>query len=465
METRAPVVARGAWYGWRLPSLAAAACAGALVLVSIVALATRHVPWSIEGSDKLFAGAPPVLSASIVVFALAAAYSLAKSVFIARAGRVVIDDDGVVLKRGLFRRTRVAWSELEAYSDASSGRVDLVKKGESFARPKLAIPTRSDETHAAVLAALDAHGLRRIEVSSRGRRLARAAIAGAGALLVLFAVLHVANARYRKFEELANRRLPPADTAALLSETVSIRYVVRPVIGAEDGICLEIRPVVLNVPGILVERSGVFVHLTTQVELDGKSISKTRSTLNSDSGDPFSFYDPVNHFPYGDVVRSSARGLAPGRHELHLISSLKMVMSNGECVKESRIPIEIVEGSLAEKNVKLVRGIVPDFFVEVDPRAERLEIGVNNDLPRALAARMECLEGEKVLVSDTLFWRAQRGPISEFHSDWYPKLSPGRHVLKVRLTPDPKSVYQNSNSDVTEILGETFEREVVVDVP
>jgi hypothetical protein len=456
------VVARGPWYGWRVPSFAGSGCGGLFVLVSILALG--RLPWAVAGSEKLFANAP-LLTASVVVFALAVSYSLAKSVFLARAGRVELDDEGIVFRRGLFLKTRVAWSALEGFSDASSGRVDLVKKGERFARPSLAIPTRDDASRAAVLAALDAHGLRRLEASSRGRRLVRAAVAGVVAVLVFDGAVYLANARYRRLHAMWPRRFSFEEDCAFVDGCTSVRHLVRPVIGSEDLLYVESRPA-LHTAAFFVLEEQVSLDLVTHVEVDGAPVASSPDRVG------FGYRIGGWWFLYGAPsfsAQSQFGPLTPGHHVLRLVSNV--YVKSGTAAKVTTTSIDVVPGSIAARTVKLVRGPVPPVSVEARWSSGRWYPMVGyEDRSHALAMRVDFLEGgtelgRGALVAPAPAWGNQflRGPGGKFFQE--PKLTKGHHVLVARFTPDPKLAFEN-DVEITEILGfETFEREVVVDAP
>jgi hypothetical protein len=474
------VVARGPWYGWRVPSLAASACGGGLVLASILALG--RLPWAIEGSGKLFADAP-LAAASVVVFAVGASYMIARSIFIARAGRVELDDEGIVFQRGFIVKKRVAWSELEAFSDASSGRVDLVKKGEGFARPWLAIPTRDDATRAAVLAALDAHGLRRVEVSLRGRRLVRAAVVGVAAVLVFNGAVYVANHRYRRLKAMSTRKPSVEDSqlkamsprklsvedSEFLADRVSVQARVRTVIGADDDLSIEIHPELSRGPEFFEPVQHIALYLSSEVEIDGARVPRGtgRCGFGYDIGGgqwsgPASYQTQIRLDP-------SLHRLTPGHHVLRVISSVSV--GGGTCVKTTTIPLEVEPGSLVAQTVKLLPGPSPELTVRPDgiSRGEWY-LRIHFKRPeRALAMRVEILESDTTLARGVIFvpahaWGDQAIEDSRGYALRVSCRPSGRHVLKARFTPDPK-VALSHDTRTTEILGESFEREFVVDVP
>jgi hypothetical protein len=444
-----PLVVRGAWYGWRVPSLASSGCGGLLAFGSILALTYGRIPWSIEGSETVFSQAP-LAGACVVVFAVAATYSLAKSFFRARAGRIIIDDDGVLFT-GLIGETRVAWSELAGYSDSSGAHVDLAPRG-------LAIPTRDDATRAAVLAALDAHGLRRIEVSSRHRTMARAAIAGALAIGIFVAAVHIANRRYRRVDDLAAGSLPPTEVATAIDEVLEVRPIVRSPLGVDDSLRLEARYEVRPVPGFFVPKKTLtanvttFIELEASVELDGKTSSGGASTLNVSIGSPTDILASIR-----EAARMSTSGkhhLAVGRHEAFVVSRVWVGKSISR-EKTTRVSFEVVPGSVAASHVKLVPGPIPDVRVEVYKNGGVSIKYVNVRPP--LAARVECFENGASLAEDSFI----AGGTGTMFGLLQPHLGIGHHVLTFRFTPNVPFAY---DADVAEIQGETFEREVTVDV-
>jgi hypothetical protein len=165
------------------------------------------------------------------------------------------------------------------------------------------------------------------------------------------------------------------------------------------------------------------------------------------------------------VLRSARRSarrkkpqLAVGRHEIVVVSRVT-IGSSIERVKETRLSFEVVPGSLAPSSVKLVRGRVPDVSVNVYPRSGQMTIGWQEvDAHTPLAARWECFEGEASLGQQA-FIASGTGSLG---GNTLPPLSRGHHVLRFRFTPDVGFAYDN---DVTETLGETFERVVEVDAP
>jgi hypothetical protein len=466
------VVARGAWFGWRLPSLAASGCGGLLVLVSIFALSFARLPWTIRGSEKLFAEAP-LATTSVVVFALAASYVIAKSVFVRGAGRVEMDDEGIVFQRGLFLKTRVAWSALEGFSDASSGRVDLVKKGESFARPELAIPTGDDATRAAVLAALDAHGLRRVEVSPRGRRLVRAAVAGAVAVAAFPPALHVANWPYRRLHELNAVRSGMCVPDDFVADCVTLRHRFRTVIGTDDALFVETRARYPGVPAFFVPEESLGLSVLTEVAIDGEVVQSTRS-----SGNTFSYklggwewiaemLEGYDHDRSWLLLAPSAHRLTPGRHRLRIASGACIGLST--CEKWTDTQIDVVPGSAVASAIKVVHGEKPKVTVAARAYGSSAWdlIANHEQLPHAIAARVELLENGRTIMAGTFLTPelTPAGRTIKFESVFAPRLPRGHHALTARFTPDPKLAFEN-DVEITEILGfETFEREFVVDAP
>ncbi len=84
---------------------------------------------------------------------------------IATAGRVIFDDRELAFLRGLWS-TSVPYSDLDGFRDGHAEFVELVRGpgvGASFFFPRLTIPTKDEAVRVAVLSALDARGIRRLE--------------------------------------------------------------------------------------------------------------------------------------------------------------------------------------------------------------------------------------------------------------------------------------------------------------
>lgn len=125
----------------------------------VVVLAMRHgwVPW-VDG-----AGWSPIVG--MLVFGIASVVVFPRFIerSIAAAGRATLDDAGVTFEKeasGL--EHRLAWSDVVGYRDAAQRWVELApRRGAAGALTSIPTPTEADRV--AVLAFLDARGLKRVE--------------------------------------------------------------------------------------------------------------------------------------------------------------------------------------------------------------------------------------------------------------------------------------------------------------
>jgi hypothetical protein len=120
----------------------------------------KKTPWLVWDSMRL---AVPI---ALLVLGLVL-LRLTRRYFVCRSGTATFYEDRVAFRKRVRGQTRfteatVAWSELGGYRDGSSDYIQLVRKGESFASPLLAIPTPSEDDRVKVLALLDARGLARL---------------------------------------------------------------------------------------------------------------------------------------------------------------------------------------------------------------------------------------------------------------------------------------------------------------
>lgn len=451
--------------GWRLPTAAVAIGAAVVALVSVVQLSVLDLPWMLP-KDVLTT--EPIVPASVVVFVLFATRSLAKAFFLRRTGRAELGELGVVFTRRGFRRAKVAWSDLAAYCDASRAWVDLILRGESSPRASLSIPTRDEEARVAVLALLDGHGLRRVEVAPRGRRLGRALLAGAVWLLVFHGLVYAANARWRQFRALKAGELSTADAAALVSRSVPVRARFRPVVGTEDNLCIEARPGIGGVPGFFVAERAASLSLSTAVTLGGTTAAEIGGGFGLKIGGVESLLAALDGDHYCQRLVVSPARLGPGRHELRVVHRIQL--DGGSCEKETVAAVEVVPGSCAGSVVKLVPGVRAEITVKPSWSGGQWNLWAEyGPCARPLAMLVEVTEGETLLVATHLVAQAKgQGGQSLAHGmtprSRTTKLASGRHVLKVRFTPSAKVAFEG-DVDMTEIAGEVVELEVVLDVP
>jgi hypothetical protein len=471
LAPREPVVARGVRWGFRLPAIAVTAGVFLVVVGSFVALSWLRFPWMPQELSTL-PWSDPVGSFAALGFLLGTSHSLARSVFLRRAGRVELSEAGVAIRGRGIRTKKMAWTELESYSDAHPSRIDLIRirRGDRVSWPQDAIPTRDEATRTAVLGFLDGEGLRRVDrAHSMPRVVLRMLVVGCVAAAVVADVIYFGfYAKRARFDRLALGELSREEAAALISESVTVRPLIRPRIGADDklgvGVVAAFPPVLSFQP-----QRWVTFGFAMRVEVDGQPLvarglgNKMGVLIDARTLAAWSFFWAVRGgYPTYTFLPNLAR-LEPGRHSIHVVSGL----SDGdlECDKETFATIEVVPGSLVE-TIRLVPGPIPETTITGPIRYDVLfpEIRFLRDLDRAIAARLDFLEGEKPIQSGHFFARAgSSGGLFEW-GGLGPTLPRGHHVLKVRFTPDRAFAFEQ-DGETTEILGETFERELVVDVP
>jgi hypothetical protein len=470
---RETVVVRGLSWGFCLPTFAVAAAALLVAVGFLVAISRVAFPWMPQDASALL-WSEPVLPLSVLAFLVGVSASLAKSVFVKRAGRVELTDEGVVFRRrGIFSR-KIAWPELEAYGDAHASEIDLVRRGLRHPRPADAIPARDEATRTAVLGVLDGHGLRRVEVPrAEWPALVRAATVGLASSLLLVVAIHAFNARRRRFDDLAAGRLSDAQATALVTESFTVKCGIRPKIGADDALVVRhtwtFRPV-LSLDPVRVAK----VDMTLRIEVDGRVQWETKQTGVAAPLCPFldarkvAAWRRLWQFPAGFPNNANVplwHRLSPGPHSVRVVTGFQM--NNGACTKETLQTFEVVPGSDAAESIRLVPGAVPEFTLEALPSSDVFtpRLVLARDLEHALSVREDFFEGEKLFASGKFFARAHgRSSQGEWGGPAPNQLPSGHHVLKVRFTPDQKFAFDR-DAEVTEILGETFERELVVDVP
>jgi hypothetical protein len=476
-----PQLARSARWGWRLPSLAAAGCAWVAVPAAIAGLSAVKLPWMVE----LTTGALSHLRVQrlLAVFALVAGYSLAKAFFLRRAGLVSFSPEGVVFRGKHFLAQTVPWSQLDRYSDSSPVAVDLLRQGETWPRAALAIPTPDEPSRTAVLRELDAHGLARVEIAAHGTGALRAALVAALVVSLLFAADFAATSRYRTICALWDGTLSKDEASAVLPEFVTVRHLVRPVIGTEDALYVEEHhawlgepspgldaplvtesfsysgPVLVKWPDPIVDYRFLETTSTTDLEVDGRAVPGDAWTLNTldDRYVPWSSYAPA----------SRAHGLAPGRHELRWITHFDC--KHGTFAKEDRRTIEVVPGSVASTAVQLARGPEPKLTLDLRDSPGHCWVSYRSGLAHPLYARVEVSDGERRLAEARLLapasWPTGQQLRDASGKEYeLPSLSPGHHVFTFRFLPDARVAFEN-DAQAGEIVGEPCERQVVVDVP
>jgi hypothetical protein len=120
----------------------------------------RHgsVPW-VDGD-----GPAPLLG--MLVFGAASFVGIVRlgERWSAASGEATLDATGATFRKGgLGLEHRYAWSELAGYRDGTSVAVELVPAGQRVGGAISSIPTPTEADRVAVLAFLDARGLRRLE--------------------------------------------------------------------------------------------------------------------------------------------------------------------------------------------------------------------------------------------------------------------------------------------------------------
>ncbi len=445
----------GAWYGWRIPTLAVALLGGGLALGSVLALTRLNLPWMLPP----WLVEHPLVAPVAFVFAAGFAAGLVKPFFMARAGRVTLSPEGVQW-RGRFR-SFTAWSEVEAYSDALPTTVRLVRRGKSAPSHKLAIPTRGEEARVAVLRALDARGLRRVEAPPREMWLWRGIATGLLAVAAFVLVLDRVNARYRRLLDIeTGASTPTEESAAFLSDcATACRLALRASAGTEDEILINGTYDFASPAGLFVPEARVDVHESCRTEVDGAVVG---------SMGPAHFYYTLGtpRPPLMLQVIVPRRTLAPGRHAIRVVTQVRV--GDVCCEKVNNFTVEIVSGSIAAQTVRLVRGSAPSLEVAAFTHRGVYPYFSCEHLEHALAMDVAILESGTSIARGLLIetkgpiergalWGLGHGGPVEF------TLPSGQHVLEFRFTPDASVAFENS-VEITEIYGEPFEKELVVDV-
>ncbi len=457
-----PLVVTGSRLGWLVPTLAAALGAALLALGSVLALGQLHLPWMLPASLV----ANPLVAPIVVVFAAAFAAALVRPTFLARSGRVELGAERIVFRRrGLLHRS-VAWSELEAYTDASSASVGLLRRGERASRARFAIPTRTEETRVRVLHLLDERGLRRVEVAARGRRLAWALVAGALAVLAFLVALHAVNARARRALAIWASAKASDEDKAFLARTVHVRQRLRPAVGTEDALYIEGR-VDFDKPARFLDSGREYfgIQIRERLEVDGAALA----TQSDQDGYTLGGWGGVetNALPFRVRHR-----LPPGRHEVRIVT--RVALGETRVEEETRATLEVAPGSVAASAVALVHGATPPLSL-LDPT--RLT-GEGGDvqllmfcpwLDHAMAFEVEVLDGATSIERGVLIEPAGRGGlcgVATTDTKWdlvLRRLGVGHHALTLRFTPSTKLAFEN-DATCTEIYGEPFEKDLVLDV-
>jgi hypothetical protein len=115
------------------------------------------LPWLREGGAAL-------VCFGTFVLAVAVSFGLWRR-SVARSSRVVLDELGVEISRDLFHEN-FPWRDLAGYRDGDTDFVELVRPAGVARRtrfPRLTVPTLTEKDRVAVLAFLDARGIRRLD--------------------------------------------------------------------------------------------------------------------------------------------------------------------------------------------------------------------------------------------------------------------------------------------------------------
>jgi hypothetical protein len=433
---------------------------------------------------------PPLVAPVVALFVAAFTAALARPFFLARAGKVELGAERIVFaRRGLLRRS-VPWSDLEAYSDASPAMIGLLRRGETAPCPRLAIPTGTEEERVRVLSVLDEHGLRRVEVALRGRRLGWALVAGLLPVGAFFLALHFANAPYRRLLEIQRSASSTEEDVAFLARAVTLRQgPLRRAVGTEDALCIDGELGLNKLDGYYESESSVVLTTSTRIEADGAVIASTSygDTAYSVGGWEIGALLPFGSAAVDEFSRNLAwkdyklffrfrHGLAPGRHDVRVVSAVTVGRTVFE--KETRVPLEVVPGSLAASTVALVHGATPRLSVTggssvtyaslehtLAMDVEILEDGETIDRGTIFAPKGE--SGSVTLMTDAPSWVSRRPrdwgshQIGEIARLWKPVLR-GHHVHIFRFTPDARLAFEN-DATCTEIYGDPVEKRLAFD--
>jgi hypothetical protein len=267
-----------------------------------------------------------------------------------------------------------------------------------------------------------------------------------------------------------------SEVAALISASSSETLEVRERVGEDDPL-----RVVVRVRAVTSPDDGAALSATAKLRLDGEL---------REAEFPFIFHTPLGAAPGLNVCEgactllpaSPGRGvpgfrLGVGMHKISVVTTASVIARpawapvwSGSFSLEKKF--EVLPGSLRSE-IALVTplGFDPNWFLYgasiVRPRASRsqlLDVNVEAiELP--VYSRISVFDGDRLLVGDEALMRDA--------DDWKLKeefilrkdspLAPGRHVLRVVVTPDPHLVLEQS-ATVREILGASFERTFEVDV-
>jgi hypothetical protein len=443
----------GAWYGWRLPSLAVALLGGLAALGAVLALRWLNLPWMIPATTVEH----PLVTPLAFVFAGGFSYGLVKPFFLARGGHVTLSPAGVLAKRRGFT-SRAVWNDLVAFTDDSSATLGLIRRGKNAPDTRLAVPTPTERERVAALRILDAHGLRRAEVAPRGRSLGRGLVTGLLASGAFLLGLHQVNARYWSLVELIARPVASAENAALLERSLRLDCVARPVAGTDDEVCLQCSLQAKLPSSFFAPSRYLEFELLYRVEDEGAVVGSRRLPCMA-FGFGGSFPLPAS---YQETLSAPGHRLARGRHTLRVVAAVCLGEIRVE--KTAEVSIEVLPGSIAERTVKLVAGAAPDLEIRIGPWTNgQLAASVFFEPhDRALAMDVAFLESGTELGRATFVspkYESGGRWLAAFHS-----LRTGRHVLTFRFVPNAALGF-GQQIGCTEILGEPIEKVVVFDAP
>jgi hypothetical protein len=258
----------------------------------------------------------------------------------------------------------------------------------------------------------------------------------------------------REWEDFTAGKLSPSAMTALVEKATSIHHDARARVGEDDPLCVESNMTVLHFPGAKEE-----VASETNVLVDGEPWPTPLKSWCSSYG-------------YGGVSRRgrlALRGLAPGLHEIALVTS--MAVAHGGAVIWSRSystshEVRVVAGTVrGEIALVTPARFDPDFFLYPSERQNDPEIVWfhTEKAPVTVVSKVQVFD-EKGVLLDTQGLGANKGESGSITLwvKYWSKLAPGSHTLRLFVTPDPDRVLENSATN-DEILGVSWQREFTVE--
>jgi hypothetical protein len=171
---------------------------------------------------------------------------------------------------------------------------------------------------------------------------------------------------------------------------------------------------------------------------------------------------------YEQTVIVAPKGLAVGRHTLHVRSTIGMLGVDASCTKEMSADFEVVPGSTVERAVRLVPGVRPRISVKAGMTRSLDLFASAEEGERPIAMRVEVVEGSAVVLESRFLTPTRHGGGASLgyvrSKGDLATLGSGQHALQVRFTPDARVAFEN-DLDLTEIAGEPVVVDVQVNVP